>query len=125
MNAEIIKGSDDNGVPYIELRISAADDFYEISFRRYPVRVFVAVEDNRDNPSGGSDLDDCWIAPVVVIDRVLHSEFDPLKSFILAQSYLGNIHRPSDPSERDYDYDLYMDIYSGIQSKVEEWRNTS
>lgn len=122
MNAEITKDTDGNGVPYTELRISPEDEFYEITFRKYPKRIFVAVEDNRNNPSSGADLSDCWIAPAVILEKTLHADFKPFEAFIEAEKHLGNIHRPADPNEPVYDLDYYTDEYSIIEGVVEEWR---
>ena len=113
MQTEITTG--ETKASYIELSISSdpRDGFYEITFRAYPSRVFVAVEDNRDNQSGGADLEDCWIAPAVIIQKTPRSEFDPKKAFINAMHYGG------------YNDEFLEDEWNDIKNAVDEWLTKS
>lgn len=123
----IEKSTDGNNVPYVEISINPshpldeASDFY-ISFRRYPKRVFVGVEDYRGDMSSGADLEDCWTAPTHIIEKTPINEFDPHKAFIRALTYLGEIQNSSDPNESyNADLDIWNDVYSDIESKIKEW----
>jgi hypothetical protein len=126
MNAQIIRDTDDNNVPYLELKIEPSDPrdpLFFITFRKYPKRVFVGVEDYRLDQSSGADLEDCWLAPVVIVEKTERNLFDPFKAFIHALTYLGEIERPTDPNERDFDYDMWTEEYSTIESTISEWSN--
>lgn len=112
MEAKINKGKTDNDVPYTELYISPCDPrdepFY-ISFRMYPRRVFVGVEDYRGDQSGGADLEDCWSAPVYIVQKTLKEEFDPKQAYLNALKFL----------EEEY----YADDYEKIEGVVRRWMN--
>jgi hypothetical protein len=125
VEAVIEKDTDRNGVSYVELKISPSDpedDVFFITFRKYPKRVFVGVEDERDSPFGGADLEDCWLAPVVIIQKILIEEFKPFDSFMNAMKYLGLIEMPVDADQGNYNAGYYEDQYIEIERVVEEWR---
>lgn len=66
------------GVPYREIAINSFCDEpgLDVTIRRYPKRTFVAYEDNRDNQSGGYDIDDCWLAPTIIVAKISNKDFD-------------------------------------------------
>jgi hypothetical protein len=124
MKAEIITGTDDNNIPYVELKIEPSDQLdapFYITFRKYPRRVFVGVEDERENQSSGLDLEDCYLAPVVIIAKTPRAEFDPYKAFFMALAYLGEYKQIASTDGRDYDGDYCQDQYTGIETIVKEW----
>ena len=67
-------GITNQGVPYKELR--ATIEFgLDISIRKYPRRTFLAFEDDRDNPSGGADLLDCYLTPTYIFSKTPNENF--------------------------------------------------
>lgn len=124
MIAEIIEDADNNNVPYVELKITPSDpgdDDFEITFRKYHKRIFVGVTDDRANQSGGQDLDDCWCAPTIIIERTLRNEFDPYKSFFNALAYIGKYQQIPSIDERDYDGDYWQTEYREFEPVIKEW----
>jgi hypothetical protein len=127
MEATIEKSKDDNDVPYVELKISPSDpmdDEIFITFRKYPKRVFVGVEDYRGDMSSGADLSDCWLAPVYIIQKTPKEEFQPYDAFMNALNYLGLILMPVGVDQNNYNADYYTDRYHEIEKTVEEWRKS-
>lgn len=122
MEAKIENDKDANSVPYSELKTAPSfedngEDNYFITFRKYPKRVFVGVEDYRGDQSSGLDLEECWLAPVYIIQKTPKEEFKPYDAFINALRYLGLI-------EDEYDALYYQDKYVEIESVVEAWRKS-
>lgn len=114
--------------PYIQLLIEFEHDpsldeeeeFFQITFRAYPVRVFVAIDDQRDNPFSGQDLDDCFLAPAVVVQRILKQEFDPWKSFSHAM-VIGEYIQVEDGIRNSDNVEQVKKYYSKIEPTVKEW----
>lgn len=115
MNAKIRKDKTEKDIPYIELYISDEDRDYEITFRAYFKNVFVAVEDNRDNQSSGTDLEDCWIAPAVLIEKTAKEAFDPYSAFIKAMRFSG------DYDQSQIDCKILNERYAEIEPVVQKW----
>lgn len=115
MNAEIRKDKTEKDVPYTELLISDEEGDYEITFRAYYQNVFVGVEDNRDNQSGGADLEDCWIAPTVIIEKTPKYKFDPYQAFLKAMRFSG------DYGQSQIDCEILEERYTEIESVVQKW----
>lgn len=120
MITEIRNNAD--GMRYIELYIALDESQdYEITFRAYPKSVFVGVEDNRANQSTGYDVEDCCLAPVVIIEKTTpKNEFDPFKAFLRAMEFGGYYVKPEIQS-RDFDMDLIRDWYTEIEPVVNDW----
>jgi len=123
MIAVIRKETDDKNIPYTELYITLDEEQdFEITFRAYPKSVFVGIEDNRSNQSTGYDLEDCWIAPVMIIEKTSPKrEFDPFKAFLRAMEYGGYYVKPEIQS-RDFDMDLIKDWYNEIEPVILDWQ---
>jgi len=127
MISKIRIGKTDKDIPYTELYITLGNDNYaedyEITFRAYYKNVFVAVEDNRDNPCSGADLEDCWIAPTIIIQKSPKIEFNPYEAFLGAMKY-GGYYSPSSPSrgdERNFELEIVKDKYAEIEKDVIKW----
>jgi hypothetical protein len=120
MIAEIRNGEDK--IPYIELYITLDESSdFEITFRAYYKTVTVGIEDNRANQSGGQDIEDCWIAPVVIIEKTSpKNDFNPFMAFLRAMEYGGYYVKPEIQS-MDFDMDLIRDWYTEIEPVVNDW----
>ena len=128
MKAEIRKDISEHGVPYCELLISPSwpeDGMFFITFRRYPKRVFVAVEDYSNDQTGGADLEDCWTAPSYIVEKTLFEDFNPFLAFKKALVFLAEWETPSDPGEPDYDRDYWAEQWAMIVGDVEKWKRLS
>jgi hypothetical protein len=114
MNAKISTGATENNIPYKEIKFFNSDgNSWNITFRKYYRNVFVAVEDDRNNP-GGVDLLELWTAPTVIIEKTPIIQFDPYKAFWNAFQYLGMF-------EHDLDKDIANSKYADVKSKIKEW----
>ena len=121
MKATISHGVSDHGVPYVELLIEPEYDF-SITFRKYYRRVFVGVEDYRGDQSSGVDLEDCWTAPTYIIQKTLIEEFDPLKAYMNALTFLGEV-GGTDWDEPDYWKTHYEEQFDEVAETVKEWQS--
>ena len=88
--------------------------FY-ITFRRYPVNVFVGTEDYRDDLGSGQDIEDCIIVPVYVIEKTPCVLFNPYQSFLRALRYLGEINSKDDVAR-------FKDEYQKLEKDIRRWQ---
>jgi hypothetical protein len=111
-SAEITKEVSEHGVPYVEIRFTSKYEPVKISFRAYPKRVFVVVEDDTDNPFTGADLDDCFINPGVITEKTLREQFSPMDAFLNACKRVYG----------DYDHkDLWYEVKGDVAKWLKEW----
>lgn len=129
MNAEITMDTTEHDIPYVEISMSPDRDNepggdYWITFRKYPRRVFVGVEDYRGDMSSGADLEDCWSAPIYIIEKTLIENFNPHEALKRAFVYLGEIEYYPDPDEQfltEWNIQHFEEEYESVKDKISEW----